>query len=114
MAGESLRKICADDHLPEAATVHRWVIEDREGFYKQYTRARQAQAVMWAEEILEMADDSDADHQRSRLQVDTRKWLLSKVLPKVYGDKVTLSGDTANPLQVQVTRTIVRPDGEDA
>jgi len=25
---------------------------------------------------------------RSRLRVDTRKWYLSKVLPKIYGDKL--------------------------
>lgn len=63
------------------------------------------QAERWAEEVLEIADDSSRDvaenehgdnvtnHeniQRSRLRVDSRKWLLSKVLPKVYGDKLDL------------------------
>ncbi len=26
---------------------------------------------------------------RNRLRVDTRKWMLSKMLPKIYGDKIT-------------------------
>jgi Bacteriophage Sf6, terminase small subunit-like len=34
----------------------------------------------------------DAEHvQRSRLRVEARKWLLSKALPKVYGDKLDLN-----------------------
>jgi hypothetical protein len=33
-----------------------------------------------------------------RLQVDTRKWLLSKALPKVYGDKIIHSGDDEDPI----------------
>jgi hypothetical protein len=36
----------------------------------------------------------DHDHiQRSRLRVDTRKWLLSEMSPKVYGDRLALAGD---------------------
>jgi hypothetical protein len=37
--------------------------------------------------MLETAD-GDGDPVRDRLRVDTRKWLLSKALPKIYGDKV--------------------------
>ena len=114
-AGESLREICEDDALPHRGTVHTWVIEDREGFHDHYTRARQTQALRWAEEILEIGDsENKEDTQRARLRVDTRKWLLSKVLPKVYGDKQTheVTGADGAPLEVNVTRTIVRPDGE--
>jgi hypothetical protein len=41
-----------------------------------------------AEDIQHLADDSEADPLRSRLQVDARKWLMSKLMPKKYGDKV--------------------------
>ena len=66
-----------------------------------------------ADEILEIADDSNrdlieradgvltVDHehiQRARLRVDTRKWILSKMLPKVYGDKFQVGGDGGEPL----------------
>jgi len=113
-SGESLRHICQDDHLPETATIYRWVIEDREGFSDQYAKARRSQALHWAEEILTIGDEENKeDTQRARLRVDTRKWLLSKVLPKVYGDKVTLAGDSDAPLEVMVTRRIVNADAKD-
>ena len=128
--GESLRRICEDDDMPAGSTVHLWVVEDREGFSEHYTRARQVQALRWAEEILGIADDGRNDTyvtddgervnsdviQRSRLRVDTRKWLLSKVLPKVYGEKVKheVGGEGGGPINVAVTRTIVDPaDGDD-
>ena len=56
-----------------------------------------------AEQILEISDDVSSDYteledgrkvidheaiQRSRLRVDTRKWLASKLYPKRYGDRV--------------------------
>lgn len=71
-----------------------------------YAPAREARAHKIAEDMLEIADDSSidktvdaegnirTDHEvvaRSRLRVDTRKWLASKMLPKVYGDKVDLN-----------------------
>lgn len=43
-----------------------------------------------AEEILELADDRNADPSRSRLQVDTRKWLMSKIAPKRFGERQQL------------------------
>jgi hypothetical protein len=30
---------------------------------------------------------------RSKLRVDTRKWLMAKMKPKVYGDKVDVTSD---------------------
>ena len=46
----------------------------------------------WADEILSIADDEKLDPHDRRIRVDSRKWLLSKVLPKIYGDKVDVSG----------------------
>ena len=86
-AGESLRRICDADHMPAPATVCLWVTDDREGFAEQYARARRAQGTLLADEIFAIADGS-GDVARDRLGVDTRKWYLSKVLPKLYGDKV--------------------------
>ena len=42
--------------------------------------------------------------QRSRLRVDTRKWIMSKLAPKKYGDKVTqeLTGKDGAELIVNV------------
>ena len=113
-SGESLRAICEDDGFPARSTVHMWVVRNEEGFADQYTRARQAQALEWAEEILSISDvtDDTESNARSRLRVDTRKWLLSKVLPKVYGDKVTLAGDVNEPIEFVITETILRRGDE--
>jgi len=42
-----------------------------------------------ADEVMEIADDKSGDPARDRLRLDTRKWLLSKALPKIYGDRQT-------------------------
>jgi len=100
--GESLRSICANDGFPAASTVFKWLSE-KQPFSEQYARAREAQADHLAEQILQIADDGSNDtyptddgqavnHDviaRSRLRVDARKWLASKMAPKKYGDKVT-------------------------
>ena len=112
--GISLREICRADDMPGRTTVLRWLSE-REEFRGQYAIAREAQADHMADEILEIADDASNDWMlrkqgedevqvlnsehvnRSRLRVDSRKWLLSKLLPKKYGEKLetrtTISAD---------------------
>ena len=85
--GEPLRAICADDHLPERQTIHNWN-GSNESFFVQYTRARMDQANNESDELMEIARDSSVDIADRRLVVDTIKWRLSKMLPKVYGDKV--------------------------
>lgn len=101
--GESLRGICKDEHMPPASTVRGWVLDDIEGFAERYTRARQLLAEHWAEELLDVSDEppavtgegkyDSAYVQHQRLRVDSRKWLLSKVLPRVYGDKLDVTSD---------------------
>lgn len=126
--GESLRKICADDEMPNKATVFRWLAAHAE-FRDQYAHAREAQADSLADEILDIADDSRLDTYidengntrtdqevigRSRLRVDARKWLASKMAPKKYGDKVAIGGAYDMPpiaSNTEVTFRIVRPDG---
>ena len=106
-AGQSLRAVCRDPELPDRATVYRWTTKNPE-FRSQYAQAREILYAHWAEEILEIADDGTTDYQlkvgrngreyeavdqehinRSRLRVDTRKWLLSKLRPGQYGDHIT-------------------------
>jgi hypothetical protein len=47
------------------------------------------------------------DVQRARLQVDTRKWLLSKLAPKKYGERLELTGDPDRPLAIQKIERVV-------
>lgn len=98
--GQSLRKICKDESMPSEAAVRRWVVEDYEGFAAQYTRARDIGLDCVADEVFEIADDG-ADHQRDRLRFDARRWYLSKLAPKRYGDKITQehTGTDGGPIQ---------------
>ena len=94
-AGESVRRICSDKNMPSFSTVMRWVhdtnqVAHKEGFPERYQAAMQSKAHHMFDELLEIADDDTDETQRSRLRVDTRKWYLSKCLPKVFGDKLNL------------------------
>lgn len=90
--GKSLRAICAEDDMPSTSTVCKWLNENQE-FSEQYARARDRQADYYFEEIVEIADNVEADSAavaKARLQVDARKWTLSKLAPKKYGEKTEL------------------------
>lgn len=111
--GESLRSICRSDEMPAESTVRLWALDDREGFAARYTRARELQAERWAEEVLDISDNGKAGDMvqmmQLRLRVDARKWLLSKLLPKKYGESATLkhTGPDGGAVEVSVTRRIV-------
>lgn len=108
--GKSLRTICRADDFPAVRTVFYW-LRTHEEFLHQYTRAKEESADALIEEMLEIADDGTNDlmtitkgnaeyeienkevTNRSRLRVDTRKWIASKLKPKKYGEKVDLTSD---------------------
>ena len=88
--GMSLRSICAQDDMPAASSVFKWLIEHEE-FSEQYALATEERTEAMAEDILDIADSTTEEPNRSRLRVDTRKWLMSKMKPKKYGDKLDVS-----------------------
>ena len=112
--GKSLRKICEMEGMPAKGSVFRWIAQDP-AFRDQYAKSREMQMEAMAEEILDIADDGtndfgfkegdDADgagakpvflsehFQRSRLRVDTRKWIMSKMAPKKYSDSMRHEGE---------------------
>ena len=113
--GKSLRSILdADDKLPSASTFLDWIGADS-FLAEQYAHARQLAYELLADEIVAIADEnyttdehgvrerlSSEAIQRNRLRVDTRKWMLSKMLPKVYGEKLTqeVTGKGGGPIQL--------------
>jgi hypothetical protein len=116
--GESLNEICRSPGMPTDQTVLNWVDEDRDGIARRYARARSRGFEKLANEVLLISDapcegpNGYADNalvQKQRLQVDSRKWLLSKMLPKIYGDKIELSGDASAPLIQRIELVAVRP-----
>jgi hypothetical protein len=95
--GESLRKIFASDNSPMSNTLFYRLINENPDINERYARAKQIYADSLFDEILDISDHSEQDHtpftgtnviQRDRLRVDARKWILSKLEPKKYGDKL--------------------------
>ena len=116
--GKSLRSILeGDDNLPSVPTFLDWVLASPE-LAEHYARARQLSYQLLADDLVSISDEnyttdehgvrerlSSEAIQRNRLRVDTRKWMLSKMLPKIYGDhtKVTNehTGKDGGPIQLQ-------------
>jgi hypothetical protein len=99
--------------------VRKWARKDPAGFGAEYGRARSNGHELMAEEIIEIGDSDilvnglpdNALVQRNRLMCDNRKWLLSKLLPRQFGDKVTqeLTGDPDRPLVTMIQLVPVAP-----
>lgn len=88
--GQTLKAICAQDGFPSAVSVFAWLRKYPE-FLNNYTRAREAQADVFADEITAIADECEAktdEVSKARLRVDARKWVAAKLKPKKYGDSV--------------------------
>ena len=118
--GESLISICKCEGMPDKTTVMDWLFKEPD-FANQYARAREAQAEHYLDEIIAISDDSVLDTEmgedgvertnhevvaRARLRVDTRKWAMSKLAPKKYGDKVQNehTGPNGGPIKVVSAR----------
>lgn len=125
LEGRSLRSICADEGMPSPSNVFVWLAQHAE-FRELYTRARQVQADILLDEILDIADDDSGDLimkqngsgpfpnprsiQRARLRIAVRRWLLAVLIPKKYGAKLDMPEGGHAPV-VKVVREIVAAKG---
>jgi hypothetical protein len=96
------KKLCAENsHWPAQDTLFTWLKTHPE-FSEQYKRAKICQVDLLVDELLDIADDASHDLvidetgkktydservARSKLRVETRKWLASRLVPRVYGNK---------------------------
>lgn len=121
--GMSLNQICKAENFPAESTVRSWALDDYKGFSAKYTRARDLGLDALADEVMAIADDGSADMvtrytekgseyqavdqehiARSRLRFDARRWYLSKLAPKKYGDRTAVehSGPDGSKLVIEV------------
>ena len=100
---KGIKRLCLEnENWPCPDTIFRWRKSNKD-FSDQYAHAKQLQIEALVDEILEIADNSiddyvdsaegkmiiDHEHiQRAKLRIDTRKWLASKLVPKIYGDRM--------------------------
>ena len=127
----SVRELSKQDDMPCESTIYKWLSEN-EDFSEKYAHAKKSQLEYMANEIVDIADSAENDYmrrqgrdddedsgwvtngeaiQRSKLRIETRKWLMSKLNAKKYGDKTQLTGaDGEGPVVIShIQRTIVDP-----
>lgn len=106
-AGKSMRTVCKPDAMPSRQTLFSWMRLYPQ-FLDQYARAKEESADALFDDIQDISDNGTNDYmeahdpanegyklngehiQRSKLRVDTRKWMASKMKPKKYGDRQTV------------------------
>jgi hypothetical protein len=124
--------------MPSRTTVFRWLADPgNQVFRDQYAYAREEQADAYFDEMIELADTSivgektelDKDGvvvktttgdmiERSRLGIETRKWVLGRMKPKKYGERIDLNhgGQKDNPIMALLAEvsgsTMVPQDDE--
>lgn len=110
MDGKSVKEICDMPDMPSRPTFYKWLAVDPL-FANIYARACEVRADHIFDEILDIADNGENDWmerrgqdgenigwqengealRRSVLRVDARKWALSKMQPKKYGEKLDMN-----------------------
>ena len=119
---KGLRRLCAENpHWPAPTNIRKWCFRIKE-FRDLYAQAMSYRAGWLAEEIEDIADDGsndyyedkdgnerfDSEHvQRSRLRVDTRKWIACKLLPRVYGERVQVESDNGDASELAKIRELI-------
>jgi hypothetical protein len=115
---DGLRTLC-EEHGCSVGRFMAW-IDASPDLAERYARAKRMQAELLAAEIVAIADEAEVQARyqgeevtlelsanaiaRNRLRVDARKWVASKLLPKVYGDKLAVGGaDDLPPIQQNTT-----------
>ena len=127
--GASLRSALRKDKMPSSSTFFIWLEED-ETKSKQYVRATELRAENMFEDILSIVDENTNDTitlddgkeivnndviQRARLRMDARKWMLGKMNPKKYGDKLdmTSGGDKLQSAPSAINVRIIENNDEE-
>ena len=91
-------------------------MSENEEFCQQYARAREAREQLLFDQLLELSDGvvpEATEIAKARLQIDSRKWVLSRMNPKKYGDRV--QQEVSGSIGAEVTlieRIIIDPKNE--
>lgn len=107
--GKSLRSFCRIEGNPGFQTVLDWLNDDDKLYFRsKYARAREIQAEVMADELLEIADDTKPDQLKlahDKMKIETRQWIAAKLLPKKYGNIQHIEDITQTPKQLVIVTT---------
>lgn len=111
-AGKTLNAVCKANGYPAESTVRQWAGTKDHPFAAKYARAREIGYTRMADDIIDIADDTDGTEatEDRRLRMEARKWLLARALPKVYGDRIEqrLVGADGGPVEIADAKTTAR------
>jgi hypothetical protein len=129
----SLVAVCREPGMPSISTVLGWVRKDYDGFAARYREAREIGCQIMVDELITIGDDLAGDTQRTpggattppvsreavdaaRLRCENRRWILSKALPRVFGDRIRLdAGDGWDAMLKQIDgQSLGLPNGDNA
>lgn len=132
-SGKSLSSYCNQEGKPHIVTIMRWVSQS-DDLKLKYTQAMKVREEVLFDEIIHIADTplegvttvdelgpngaivrttvQDMTKHRE-MQISSRKWVLSRMNPKKYGDKVQVAGHDAGPLTL-VARSMTPQEAADA
>ncbi len=124
--GESLRSVLRSKDMPSRPTFFKWIKGNNE-MINQYACACERRADCLLDDIIDISDNVEQDMltmpdgrevvnnaviSRDKLRVDTRKWAMSKMNPKKYGDKVdidhTTKGESLNDISKESTEDLIK------
>jgi len=108
-SGKSLISALNTNGMPSTSTFYIWLETESEKS-KRYACACEVRELLILDEILTIADSQENDAietdngtitnhnaiNRNRLQIDSRKWMLGKLNPKKYGDKIDTTNTNIN------------------
>ena len=111
MNGKSLNSIVKMKGMPEKVTVLRWLRKDA-AFCTQYALAREAQAELMGDKMVEFALEmpENADWQRVKMQMDAIKWAAGKLKPVKYGEANILKRRTDRQIDEELVN--ITPEEE--
>lgn len=100
--GDSVQEACREAGI-RAARLHEWTREDSV-LAGMYARAREQQAHSLAERAIAVSREAfgrdTAGVQAARLEVDTLKWYVSKIAPKLYGERLVVEDEGEKTIRV--------------
>ena len=110
-SGASMRTAAEQAQLSSHAAIRRLVANDPH-FAAQYTRARELGLDALADQVIEIADDQTLDANARRVMMDARRWYLSKLAPKRYGERtehlLTVTHDVAALPTAELERLVAQ------
>ena len=84
--GELLLEVAKRPDLPSRSEIYRELLKEQ--WRDAYARARELQAHAIAEKAVNDVENTRDDANLARLKFDARRWLVGKIAPRIYGDKI--------------------------